>query len=139
MQLDKNGSKTPNQCDSPLPPEGDEGVEGPPPEKRLQQKVKEGLEKTAHLPPGKAELGHYFSSLLTMSEGMDPISFWTEHEANYPLLSSLACDKLCIPASSAPVERTFSTAGESTSGKRNRLRVKILEREVLIRKNKPYL
>ena len=146
MQLDKNGSKTPSQCDSPLPPEGDEGVEGPPPEKRfkhlekvLQQKVKEGLEKIAHLPPGKAELDHYFSSLLTMSEGVDPISFWTEHEDNYPLLSSLACDMLCIPASSAPVERTFSTAGESTSGKRNRLSDKNLKREVLIRKNKHYL
>ena len=96
----------------PLPPEGDEGVEGPPTEKHfkhlekvLQQKVKEGLEKTAHLPPGKAELDHYFSSLLTMSEGVDPISFWTENEANYPLLSSLACDMLCIPASSVPVEQ----------------------------------
>ena len=76
----------------PLPPEGDEGVEGPPTEKHfkhlekvLQQKVKEGLEKTAHLPPGKAELDHYFSSLLTMSEGVDPISFWTENEANFML------------------------------------------------------
>ena len=101
--------------------------------------MKEGLEKTSHLPPGKAELEYYFLSLLTTSERLDPISFWTENEANYPLLSSLACDMLCIPASSAPVERTFSTAGESTSGRRNRLSDKNLKREVLIRKNKHYL
>ena len=74
-----------------------------------------------------------------MPENVDPISFWIENEAGYPLLSSLAIDILCIPASSAPVERTFSTAGESTSGRRNRLSDKNLEREVLIRKNKHYL
>ena len=56
-----------------------------------------------------------------MPENVDPISFWIENEAGYPLLSSLAIDILCIPASSAPVERTFSTAGESTSRRRNRL------------------
>lgn len=60
--------------------------------------MKEGLEKTSHLPPGKAELEHYSSSVLTMSERLDPISFWIENEASYPLLSSLAIDILCIPA-----------------------------------------
>lgn len=36
-------------------------------------------------------------------------------------LSLLAIDILILPASSAPVECIFSMAGESTSGKRNRL------------------
>ena len=58
---------------------------------------------------------------------------------NYPLLSVIAVDLLIVPGSSAPVERTFSTAGDTASGKRNRLMDKNLEREVLIRKNKVYL
>ena len=43
-----------------------------------------------------------------------------------------------IPATSAPVERVFSTAGESTAGKRNRLSDRYLEREVLIRKKQAF-
>ena len=58
---------------------------------------------------------------------------------NYPLLSVVAVDLLIIPGSSAPVERTFSTAGDASSGKRNHLSDRNLEREVLIRKNKQYL
>ena len=59
-----------------------------------------------------------------------------ELENTYPLLSKHAVDTLVIPGSSAPIERTFSTAAEATSGKRNRLSDKNLEREVLMQKNK---
>ena len=38
----------------------------------------------------------------------------------YPLHSSLSFDILSIPASSAPIECIFSTAGESNLSKRNR-------------------
>ncbi len=55
------------------------------------------------------------------------------------MLSSMAIDMLSIPGSSAPVERVFSTAGESTLGRRNRLSEHNLEREVLLRKNKHFL
>jgi len=50
-------------------------------------------------------------------------------EPGYPLLSGFTMDVLCIPASSAPAERTCSSAGESTSGRRNRLSEENLERE----------
>ena len=46
---------------------------------------------------------------------------------------------LVITALSAPVERVFSTAGVVTSGRRNHLQDKNLEREVLIKKNRNYL
>lgn len=146
MQISDNGnSKTPSHCDSPL--HGSSGEEqGPPPEKRfkhldkvLQQRIKEGLEKSSQLPPGKEEVERYCSSVVTMPEKEDPIKFWIENESHYPLLSITATDLLCIPASSAPVERLFSTTGESTSGKRNRLSDKNLERESLLRKNRHYL
>lgn len=101
---------------------------GPPPEKRfkhlekiLEQRIKEGLEKTSQMQPSKAEIERYFSSVHAIVESVDPITFWLKNEGNYPLLSSLANDLLCIPASSTPIKHTFSTAGESTSGRRNRL------------------
>ena len=65
------------------------------------------------------------------------ITFWAENESCYPLLSSLARDMLCIPASLAPVERTFSTAEESTI--LGNLTMQNLEREMLLCKNRYYL
>ncbi len=66
---------------------------------------------------------------------------WVEKQGSYPLLSQVVVDILTIPASSwsAPIERVFSTAGESTTGKRNRLQSSNLEREVILRKNTKYL
>ena len=146
MQLVKNGSKTPSQCDSPITVTQEECDQGSPPLKRfkhlekvIEQRWKEDLEKTAERPPGKAEVERYFESKITLSEREDPITFWVENESSYPLLSAVAIDLLSIPASSAPVERVFSIAGESTTGKRNRLSDKNLEREVIIRNNKHYL
>ena len=85
------------------------------------------------------ELDKYLSTTVQVDERLDPIQFWISSEQTYPHIAPLACDLLTIPASSAPVERTFSTAGEVASGKRNRLSDKSLEREVLIKKNKCYL
>ena len=69
----------------------------------------------------------------------DALDFWVKSEGLFPTLSNVACDVLVIPASSAPVERTFSTAGDACIGKRNRLTNSNLEREVLIKRNKAYL
>ena len=141
FQLLQNGS--PSQPGSPLSADEDNG---PPQAKRfkhlgkvLEQRIKEGLNRASKVPPGKAEIERYFSSVVTLPEKEDPVTFWISNESIYPLLSSIAIDLLCIPASSAPVERTFSIAGDSTSGRRNRLSDANLEREVLIRKNRHYL
>ena len=107
--------------------------------KLLQERAREGIEQVAKTPPGKQELEHYLQNFQPLSDQMDAVDFWVENEKTYPLLSSMAVDILTIPGSSTAVERVFSVAGESTSGKRNRLADKNLEREVLIRKNKMYL
>ena len=70
---------------------------------------------------------------------LHPIVYWVNASHIYPHLSPVACDILSVPASSAPVERTFSVSGEASRGKRNRLADHNLERETLIRKNKKYL
>ena len=67
------------------------------------------------------------------------MNHWMHVTHEYPLLSAIAIDILAIPATSAPVERSFSAAGDSTIGKRNRLSDKNLEREVFLKKNKHFL
>ena len=79
-------------------------------------------------PPREQEVGRYLSAVHSVSDRVDLIAFWVEQEQTYPQLSLLAIDILMIPGSSAPVECIFSTAGDSTSGKRNRLSDSNLER-----------
>lgn len=40
-----------------------------------------------------------------------PLSWWQEHEMEYPNLSRMAADMLSIPTMSAETERSFSSAG----------------------------
>ena len=49
---------------------------------------------------------------------MDTLDFWVKSESLFPVLSKVACDVLVVPASSGPVERTFSIAGNSCIGKK---------------------
>jgi hypothetical protein len=51
----------------------------------------------------------------------DPLSWWRLKAQQFPLLSELAIKYLCIPATSAPSERVFSTAGLTISNMRSRL------------------
>ena len=105
----------------------------------LEQKWKEGLKKKSKLPHGQAEVDHYFETLESLGEDADPFTFWLDQASIYPLLSPVAIDVLSIPASSAPVERVFLTAGDSTTGRRNKLSDHNLEREVLLRRNRQFL
>ena len=84
----------------------------------IEQKSKEGMKRKAVNPPGYGEVEHYFNSVESLAESLDPLLYW-QNQTEYPLLSSVALDYLSIPASSAPIERVFSTAEESTTGKRN--------------------
>ena len=121
-------------------------VSEPPPAKRfrhldkvLQVNLKEKVKSKSKLPLGKVEVDRYFDSTDSLADDADPIDYWLNHQTSYPLLSSVAIDTLIIPGSSAPVERVFSAAGDSTIGKRNRLSDHNLEREVLLKKNKHFL
>lgn len=49
----------------------------------------------------------------------DPVCFWKTNRHVYPRLSRLAKEYLTIPATSVPVERLFSSAGELITKKRN--------------------
>ena len=105
----------------------------------IQQRWQETLKKSSKQPPGQIELDHYLTTLESARENADVLQYWVDLQLQYPLLSKLAVDTLVIPASSAPVERVFSTAGDSCVGRRNRLTDVNLEREVLIKRNHHYL
>ena len=103
-----------------------------------QQEVVE--EETIQLSKEEEEIERYFNSKHSEDEmKIDPLQFWIHASKSYPLISGTACDILCTPASTAPVERVFSYSGEATKGKRNRLKDSNLERETLLRKNKDYV
>ncbi|KAK0131517.1 Zinc finger BED domain-containing protein 1 [Merluccius polli] len=43
----------------------------------------------------------------------EPLHWWKSHAQAYPLLAKLAQRHLCVPGTSVPVERVFSTASDS--------------------------
>ena len=89
--------------------------------------------------PGQDELEKYLQDEVRLHEDSEPLHYWRDNELKYPVLSALASDLLVIPASNAPVERVFSTSGQTSCGKRNQLTATNLEREVMVKKNKCYL
>ena len=99
-------------------------------ERRLEEDKKLGKKQ-----PGEQELETYIAMSHSLPEHVDPVTFWIEQENIYPLLATLAVEVLTMPASSTPVERIISTAGEPSCWKRNGLADKYLEWELLFRKN----
>ena len=51
----------------------------------------------------------------------DPLLWWRNHETYFPTIAKLARKYLCIPASTAPSERVFSTAKNILQKKRWRI------------------
>ena len=85
----------------------------------IEQKFKEGMKRKSVNPPGYSEVERYFDAVESLADSTDPLLYWQNRILEYPLLSTVALDVLTIPESSAPIERVFSTTGESTGGKRN--------------------
>jgi hypothetical protein len=62
-----------------------------------------------------------YKAVIAQSD-IDPLAWWEANQKSYPTLSILAKRILSIPATSAPSERTCSTAGKITGDERARLR-----------------
>ncbi len=70
-----------------------------------------------------------------MEIGGDVFQWWKNHEKIYPLLSQMAKSYLAIFASSADVERLFSTAGQIVSPLRTSLRPSKVEKILFCHRN----
>ena len=66
------------------------------------------------------EISSYWN-LACASPDITPLDWWKAHETEYPLLSKIARDYLCIMATSVPCEQLFSIAGLTITKSRNRL------------------
>jgi len=63
----------------------------------------------------------------------NPLAWWAQNQKGYPILSAIARRILCVPATSAPVERLFSYAGLTISNDRNRLLPENAEEIIFLR------
>ncbi|XP_069102962.1 E3 SUMO-protein ligase ZBED1-like [Argopecten irradians] len=64
-------------------------------------------------------LNNYSSQVLPLKA--DPLKWWKDNGYFFPLLSHLSMRRLCIPATSVPSERVFSTAGDIITAQRGAL------------------
>lgn len=65
----------------------------------------------------------------------NPLCWWREHQAAFPLLSNLARSILCIPGTSVAAERVFSTAGDIVTAQRSSLRSEHVDQLLFLHKN----
>ena len=68
----------------------------------------------------KDEVQRYIESQFIW-DGEDILNFWQSQANAFPLLAKVAKIILCVPATSASSERTFSSAGRVLESRRNRL------------------
>ena len=74
-----------------------------------------------HLQHLQDELDRYLKEAEINFRKDDPLLWWRNHETYFPTIAKLARKYLCIPASTAPSERVFSTAKNILQKKRWRI------------------
>lgn len=84
----------------------------------------------------EAEVNNYMLSPTIDSEA-NPLAWWQKNKSSFPHLSKLARKYLCIPATSSPSERLFSTSGNIVSCQRASLKPQKVNMLVFLAKNLP--
>ena len=82
----------------------------------------------------ESELERYLRCPDADSEA-EPLDWWRLHEHNFPRLSQLAKKYLCIPATSTPSERIFSTGGNIVTCTRAALKPEKVNQLVFLAQN----
>jgi hypothetical protein len=67
----------------------------------------------------KNEMERYLA--IPLEDHVDPLLWWQVRQEEFPILSRVARDYLCIQATSVASEQAFSIAGQTISSLRNRL------------------
>lgn len=80
-----------------------------------------------------------YEKLTPMSQILDPLAWWEKHAGIYPEHAQLARKYLAIPATSAPCERLFSTAGRTIEKRRAKLNPETAKSIVFLHENKHFL
>ena len=85
----------------------------------LSSSDSDDADSVAAADPVLMEINMYRSLPCESDMSADPLNFWKVNHCTYPCLSKVARQCLGIPASSVPVERVFSIAGEIISKRRS--------------------
>ncbi|XP_073730753.1 E3 SUMO-protein ligase ZBED1 [Misgurnus anguillicaudatus] len=82
----------------------------------------------------EAEINNYLMTPTIDGED-DPLAWWRVHKISYPQLCTMARKYLCVPATSAPSERLFSTGGNIVTCTRSSLKPAKVNILVFLAKN----
>ena len=85
-----------------------------------------------------AQLAQFFVEKAA-PHSTDPIEWWRQNEFQFPQLAEVARSVLCVPATSTPSERLFSTAGLTVTKLRNCLKPDNVDALLFLNKNFEYL
>ena len=96
----------------------------------LIEEKKKQSNNSVSISADEKEVDRYNMDSFNIELEDDLFDFWNTTK-DYLIIAPIACDILCVPSLTAPIEWVFSTSGESTLGKCNRLTDYNLEREVL--------
>lgn len=80
------------------------------------------------------ELSNYKSQKVLGLDG-DPLRWWCERQALFPVLPKVLQKYWCVPATCAPPERLFGSAGAVVRAKRNRLPPAHVDEQVFLYEN----
>ena len=113
--------------------------EEPPKKKTLGSFFKKATPCSASATPSQrgqihTEMSTYLQSAAADSES-DPLQWWKKHEDMFPNLKNLAIKYLCVPATSSPSERVFSTSGNIVTCQRASLKPETVDRLVFLAQN----
>ena len=64
-----------------------------------------------------------------------PLAFWKKNKDRFKIISYIALEIFCIPASSGNIERVFSVAKDILSAKRTKMKSILFKRILFIRRN----
>lgn len=66
---------------------------------------------------------------------VDPLLWWKDNQHTFPMIAPVAKKLLCIPSTSVPSERVFSSAGDIVSSQRACLKAKSVDHLIFLKKN----
>ncbi|KAK0144041.1 Zinc finger BED domain-containing protein 1 [Merluccius polli] len=98
---------------------------------QLFQKTEEQQQQQLTVRRGHKKGAVYLQTTEVESDA-DPLDWWRCHQTNFPRIAKLARQYLCIPATSAPSERTFSTGGNIVTCHRAALKPDAVDRLVFL-------
>jgi len=78
------------------------------------------------------ELYNTIKSSKNIDRGHSPYTWWEQNNKQYPAAAAVTRCYLCVPTTSVPSERLFSSAGDVISKKRNSIKPAKAEKVIFL-------